>query len=241
MVDHTHINPASPDILISPPQDKAGSVTPVTVHPPPLLPTPPPQYHQSQSHGYFPGPSENSITINELPSTVPTHRDHPVDAVVNGPSAIHDQGAEPQPSLKTGNETIGPISNDIQQVPLNKPRDKPWVFVYVSLYPWIWPLPRKPAQFATLDALLNKLLFVVISGDGMMGCIFYRSCTHIHTLIDPNFISSFLLTYRRFCTPRSVLLAMQKKMRQLNESPDDLLFSSFAQMRYVIRHQASVQ
>jgi len=28
---------------------------------------------------------------------------------------------------------------------------------------------RKSAQFATLDTLLDKLLFITISGDGMMG------------------------------------------------------------------------
>ena len=28
---------------------------------------------------------------------------------------------------------------------------------------------RKPAQFATLDTLLDKLLFITISGDGMVG------------------------------------------------------------------------
>lgn len=48
---------------------------------------------------------------------------------------------------------------------------------------------------------------------------------------DPSFISSFLLTYRRFCTPRKVLLAMQKKMRDLDEPSGDPMFSCFAQMR----------
>ncbi|EAU93003.2 hypothetical protein CC1G_06723 [Coprinopsis cinerea okayama7 len=69
------------------------------------------------------------------------------------------------------------------------------------------------AQWATLDELLDKLLFLAVSGD------------------DPAFISHFLLTYRRFATPRSVLLAMQKRMRQLDNPSGDPMFACFAQMR----------
>lgn len=69
------------------------------------------------------------------------------------------------------------------------------------------------AQWATLDELLDKLLFLAVSGD------------------DPAFISHFLLTYRRFATPRSVLLAMQKRMRQLDSPCGDPMFACFAQMR----------
>ncbi|KAI9453994.1 ras GEF, partial [Russula earlei] len=67
--------------------------------------------------------------------------------------------------------------------------------------------------WATLDDLLERLLFLAISGD------------------DGGFISHFLLTYRRFASPRSVVLAMQKRMRHLDQGSDDPVFASFAQMR----------
>ncbi|TFK77078.1 ras GEF [Pluteus cervinus] len=72
---------------------------------------------------------------------------------------------------------------------------------------------ERPAQWATLDELLDKLLFLAVSGD------------------DPAFVTHFLLTYRRFATPRSVLLAMQKRMRQLDNPSGDPMFACFAQMR----------
>ncbi|KAG2154869.1 ras guanine nucleotide exchange factor domain-containing protein [Suillus clintonianus] len=72
--------------------------------------------------------------------------------------------------------------------------------------------PRS-GQYATLEELLDKLLFLAVSGD------------------DPTFISHFLLTYRRFASPRSILLAMQKRMRQLDTSTGDPMFASYAQMR----------
>ncbi|KAG1853630.1 ras guanine nucleotide exchange factor domain-containing protein [Suillus subluteus] len=72
--------------------------------------------------------------------------------------------------------------------------------------------PRS-GQYATLEELLDKLLFLAVSGD------------------DPTFISHFLLTYRRFASPRSILLAMQKRMRQLDNSTGDPMFANYAQMR----------
>ncbi|KAG6335273.1 hypothetical protein ID866_3802 [Astraeus odoratus] len=72
----------------------------------------------------------------------------------------------------------------------------------------------RPIQYATLEELLDKLLFLAVSGD------------------DPTFISHFLLTYRRFASPRSILLAMQKRMRQLDNSLGDPMFASYAQMSY---------
>lgn len=72
--------------------------------------------------------------------------------------------------------------------------------------------PRS-GQYATLAELLDKLLFLAVSGD------------------DPTFISHFLLTYRRFASPRSILLAMQKRMRELDNLTGDPMFASYAQMR----------
>lgn len=68
-------------------------------------------------------------------------------------------------------------------------------------------------QWATLDEILDKLLFVSVSGD------------------DPVFIQHFFLTYRRFATPRSVLLGMQKRMIELGKETRDPLLAKFAQMR----------
>ncbi|KAI9435016.1 ras GEF [Lactarius psammicola] len=83
------------------------------------------------------------------------------------------------------------------------PEDRPGVPERDSRYvPW-----------ATLDELLNRLLFLAISDD------------------DWDFISHFLLTYRRFANPRSLILAMQKRMRQLDQGSDDPMFACFAQMR----------
>ncbi|KAH9082162.1 ras GEF, partial [Lactarius deliciosus] len=83
------------------------------------------------------------------------------------------------------------------------PEDRPGVPERDSRYvPW-----------ATLDELLDRLLFLAISDD------------------DWGFISHFLLTYRRFANPRSLILAMQKRMRQLDQSSDDPMFACFAQMR----------
>ncbi|RPD82566.1 ras GEF [Lentinus tigrinus ALCF2SS1-7] len=65
----------------------------------------------------------------------------------------------------------------------------------------------------SLDDLLNKLLFMAVCDD------------------DPIFISHFLLTYRRFASPRAVLLAMQKRMRSLDHPSGDPMFACYAQMR----------
>ncbi|KAE9398927.1 hypothetical protein BT96DRAFT_711392 [Gymnopus androsaceus JB14] len=66
---------------------------------------------------------------------------------------------------------------------------------------------------ATLDELLDKLLFLSVSGD------------------DPTSITHFLLTYRRFASPCNLLLAMQKRMLQLDNASSDLMFACFAQMK----------
>ncbi|KAI9063050.1 ras GEF [Trametes sanguinea] len=65
----------------------------------------------------------------------------------------------------------------------------------------------------SLEDLLNKLLFMAVCDD------------------DPVFISHFLLTYRRFASPRTVLLSMQKRMRSLDGPSGDPMFACYAQMR----------
>ncbi|KAL1951959.1 hypothetical protein VTO73DRAFT_1108 [Trametes versicolor] len=65
----------------------------------------------------------------------------------------------------------------------------------------------------SLEDLLNKLLFMAVCDD------------------DPVFISHFLLTYRRFASPRTLLLSMQKRMRSLDHPTGDPMFACYAQMR----------
>ena len=91
---------------------------------------------------------------------------------------------------------------------------------------------RRRTQWAYLGELLDKLLFLVVSGDGEVTFLNYtfRKLMYIQ---DPTFISNFLLTYRRFATPRNVLLAMQKRMRQFDDPCGDPMFACFAQMRFV--------
>ncbi|KAK7694634.1 hypothetical protein QCA50_001821 [Cerrena zonata] len=78
------------------------------------------------------------------------------------------------------------------------------------------PQPTPPVRappWVSIDDLLDKLLFVGVSDD------------------DPVFVNHFFLTYRRFSTPRSILLAMQKRMRSLDQPTGDPMFACFAQMK----------
>ncbi|KAI0078895.1 ras GEF [Panus rudis PR-1116 ss-1] len=74
--------------------------------------------------------------------------------------------------------------------------------------------PLRAPPWVSLDDLLDKLLFVAVSDD------------------DPVYINHFLLTYRRFAAPRAILLAMQRRMRSLDEpTGGDPMFACFAQMK----------
>lgn len=156
--------------------------------------------------------------------------------ILSGTEAILEHGGDDTPQSVheiDDNEHTDPALDTATQQPgvKGKEKDKPYVAAH-SVVPSLLPLSSKPAQFATLDTLLDKLLFIAVSGDGAVQSI-YLTSSSLTLFTDPSFISSFLLTYRRFCTPRSVLLAMQKKMRQLDEPSGDPMFSCFAQMRYV--------
>lgn len=91
----------------------------------------------------------------------------------------------------------------------------------------------RPAQWATLEELLDKLLFLAVSGDGMSSAFRSLNAVFLLNLSDSAFLSNFLLTYRRFATPRSVLVAMQKRIRLLDSPSGDPMFACYAQMRYV--------
>ncbi|KAI5124751.1 hypothetical protein M0805_005385 [Coniferiporia weirii] len=75
------------------------------------------------------------------------------------------------------------------------------------------PKQTPPAPWSTIEELLDKLFFLAVSDD------------------DPSFIGHFFLTYRRFTTPRRILLAMQKRMIELNQPCADSTLAAFAQMR----------
>ncbi|KAJ7783808.1 ras guanine nucleotide exchange factor domain-containing protein [Mycena maculata] len=119
------------------------------------------------------------------------------DAALNGGIARSNSSAIPQ-------QKTPPTSMDVvvDPPPNPPPNQKEIKEKDASSRPW-----------ATLDELLDKLLFLAVSGD------------------DPTFITHFLLTYRRFASPRSILLAMQLRLRQLDQPSGDPMFACFAQMR----------
>ncbi|EKM83863.1 hypothetical protein AGABI1DRAFT_32846 [Agaricus bisporus var. burnettii JB137-S8] len=204
--DHTYFNPASPDVLVSPslPWEGSSTTTPTAAQ---QLPPFSPSHHRIQSqshHTHVPekltvGTNISTASANVQSEVGQSPENHSAQAPssLTGESVIRDD--EPANPIPPDNEQEDDTTDRVPRAPCQpsgKEKDKP-----------------KPAQFATLDTLLDKLLFIAVSGD------------------DPSFISSFLLTYRRFCTPRKVLLAMQKKMRDLDEPSGDPMFSCFAQMR----------
>ena len=68
-----------------------------------------------------------------------------------------------------------------------------------------------------------------------MRVLFFFPLFHTtHWSTDPVFIQHFFLTFRRFASPRSVLLGMQKRMRQLSQETRDPLLAKYAQMRCVL-------
>jgi hypothetical protein len=90
----------------------------------------------------------------------------------------------------------------------------------------------RAAQWVSWDQLIDKLMFLAVSGDGIYICLKLASYLsfNLHSS-DPAFISRFLLTYRRFATPRQILVSIQTRLRQLEESPGDPMLACYAQMR----------
>ncbi|KAJ3824976.1 ras guanine nucleotide exchange factor domain-containing protein [Lentinula raphanica] len=200
-------NPASPEIpAASPSWDRPdGSRTA----------TPTASSASSTSHIPLPGPIVIQSSLPTIPAsrttsvpTSPTRARSTGDLLYEQRSRCYDTPEVQQPST---NETMTPATNDsngnstVDRSPTNdfsppsKVENK--------------EKEMRPAQWATLDELLDKLLFLAVSGD------------------DPTFVTHFLLTYRRFASPRSLLLAMQKRMRQLDNPSGDPMFACFAQMK----------
>ncbi|RDB28973.1 Ras guanine nucleotide exchange factor P [Hypsizygus marmoreus] len=206
--DTNYRNPASPDVLISPPPwetsrtatptasstavptSNVGQIqatrppnpqTPLPSIPssPPKPPTSPPRAHSAGDLLHEHEKSKSRVWHANTP--VSDDRHHGKDST----DSIHGSGGE------AAHDTHSQVPKD------GKEKGK----------------ESRPGQWASLDELLDKLLFLAVSGD------------------DPAFITHFLLTYRRFASPRSVLLAMQKRMRQLDNPSGDPMFACFAQMR----------
>ncbi|KAG5648007.1 hypothetical protein DXG03_007041 [Asterophora parasitica] len=198
-LDANYRNPASPDVLISPPPwESSRTATPTALS-------------SIISTNDIPG--QTSTFAN--PTTPPTPSIFPVsttrarstgDLLESNTSEVHDwHSATPTPGdtlqrdiSETSLQLSGEVVNDkleVSEAKEGKERES------------------RPGQYVSLDGLLDKLLFLAVSGD------------------DPGYITHFLLTYRRFASPRSVLLAMQKRMRQLENPSGDPMFACFAQMR----------
>jgi hypothetical protein len=195
-------NPASPDIINpSPSWDRLdGSRTA----------TPTASSASSLNHVPIPGP----IVMQSSLPTIPASR---TTSVPNSPTRARSTGDllyetgtryfDEESATHTDNSGV---NNDNDQDASNADHSPT-----TELPPPIKPDNKdmRPAQWATLDELLDKLLFLSVSGD------------------DPTFITHFLLTYRRFASPRNLLLAMQKRMRQLDNPSGDPMFACFAQMK----------
>ncbi|KAJ7615289.1 ras guanine nucleotide exchange factor domain-containing protein [Mycena polygramma] len=210
--DIDYRNPASPVLLISPPPwETSRTVTPTASSSVSSMST------LSQGHSAasrLPNsplptiPASRSPTVPNSPTRARSTgdllseheksrtRDWQIDKDGAFPSAIGRSNSNAIPSQKT------PPSGEITDVVEPPPSKKESKEKDASSRPW-----------ATLDELLDKLLFLAVSGD------------------DPTYITHFLLTYRRFASPRSILLAMQLRLRQLDQPSGDPMFACFAQMR----------
>ncbi|TFY71062.1 hypothetical protein EVG20_g1954 [Dentipellis fragilis] len=177
-------NPASPEHLRSPPPWDVSRST--TATPTAAMAQTPSQYtHALVSPS---GPPRSAAA--------PTSPTRATFYDITELSALANNGNNPlQLSSSITDDALGNAEETIEERAGDKDKDS-------RLVPW-----------ATLEELLDKLLFLAVSGD------------------DWAYIHHFLLTYRRFASPRSVVLAMQKRMRQLDQSSNDPMFACFAQMR----------
>ncbi|KAI0051683.1 ras GEF [Auriscalpium vulgare] len=202
--DFYYHNPASPDVLVSPPPweiSRSSTATPTAASVVPGIaasrsassaPAPPrsPNAPTSPTRAR----STNDLLASDLErADLSRERSRSIiDLRANGNGGAGVSKPEPGP-----NDSLGATDESFEERPENRERER----------------ESRPVAFATLEELLDKLLFLAVSGD------------------DWGYISHFLLTYRRFASPRSVVLAMQKRMRQLDQSSTDPMFACFAQMR----------
>ncbi|THH16999.1 hypothetical protein EW146_g3739 [Bondarzewia mesenterica] len=205
--DNTYQNPASPDVLVSPPPwDISRSATAT-----PIASTSGAYASQTMSSRYSqssaaPGPTSPTRTRSTSDLLSSEHEKLKNRELEKDKS--HDimdlptSGSMSSSSLHAGaammNDGLSSVDEVVEERVDSLSKDKD---------------PNRTVPWATLEELLDKLLFLAVSGD------------------DRAYISHFLLTYRRFARPRSVVLAMQKRMRQLDQPSSDPMFACFAQMR----------
>ncbi|KAJ7103511.1 ras guanine nucleotide exchange factor domain-containing protein [Mycena belliarum] len=211
--DIDYRNPASPVLLISPPPwETSRTVTPTA----------------SSSASSMSTVSQGQSALSRLPNsplpTIPASRS---PTVPNSPTRArstgdllyeHEKSRTRDWQLEKDAVLAGGIArSNSNAIPLQKtPPTMEEPDVIVDSPPNRKEVKEKDASsrpWATLDELLDKLLFLAVSGD------------------DPTYITHFLLTYRRFASPRSILLAMQLRLRQLDQPSGDPMFACFAQMR----------
>ncbi|KAJ7181680.1 ras guanine nucleotide exchange factor domain-containing protein [Mycena crocata] len=211
--DIDYRNPASPVLLISPPPwETSRTATPTA----------------SSSVSSMSTLSQGQSSLSRLPNsplpTIPASRS---PTVPNSPTRARSTGdllSEHEKSrtrdwqIEKDSLATGIARSNSNAMPLQKtpPTSGEIMDVVVDPPPNKKESKEKDASsrpWATLDELLDKLLFLAVSGD------------------DPTYITHFLLTYRRFASPRSILLAMQLRLRQLDQPSGDPMFACFAQMR----------
>ncbi|KAF7320321.1 Ras guanyl-nucleotide exchange factor [Mycena kentingensis (nom. inval.)] len=204
--DLDYRNPASPVLLISPPPWEVSRT---------VTPTASSSTMSTLSHGQ-PARGSNPPLPTIPASRSPTVPNSPTRARSTGDLlSEHEKSRTRDWQLEKDGGVIArsssnsvssqkppPVANEPVFDPPPPPVAKETKEKEASSRPW-----------ATLDELLDKLLFLAVSGD------------------DPTYITHFLLTYRRFASPRSVLLAMQLRLRQLDQPSGDPMFACFAQMR----------
>lgn len=177
--DHTYFNPASPDVLVSPslPWEGSSTTTPTAAQ---QLPPFSPSHHRIQSqshHTHVPekltvGTNISTASANVQSEVGQSPENHSAQAPssLTGESVIRDD--EPANSIPPDNEQEDDTTDRVPRAPCQpsgKEKDKPYVFYAILCYLYlifILCFVRKPAQFATLDTLLDKLLFIAVSGDG---------------------------------------------------------------------------
>ncbi|KZV77736.1 ras GEF [Peniophora sp. CONT] len=220
MIDPEHYtNPASPDVLVSPPPwdiSRASTATPTTAAtagpsrlsqqpfspPTQIAPSSSASTPRSPNAPTSPTRSRSASDLLSLDSDKSRSLDRDksrstLDMSVSSRTSVSIGASDgPQPPDALAHTDSLPSVDEATEERASR-REK----------------EGKAASYATLDELLEKLLFLAVSGD------------------DPAFIAEFLLTYRRFMSPRSVVLAMQKRMRWLDQPSSDPMFACFAQMR----------
>ncbi|KAI0068347.1 ras GEF [Artomyces pyxidatus] len=208
--DQFYQNPASPDVLVSPPPweiSRASTATPTAAS----------SISPNNTFRFTPSSPLASATTPRSPSapTSPTRARSTSDLL----SSDHERTKSRELNRDKTRSTInmgasGNISTgSLQADTTNQSDGLGSVHESVEAPSDSREKDSRPVPWATLEELLDKLLFLAVSGD------------------DWGYISHFLLTYRRFASPRSVVLAMQKRMRQLDQSSADPMFACFAQMR----------